>query len=253
VSHLLPILTFHGLDRGKSNISFSPALFRDGITRLHTGNYCTLALSEVSSCIVNGRPFPDRSIVITFDDGYRSVYDEAFPVLKKHGLSAVVFLRIGNKARCVKGRLPSYESRAMLSWDEIREMHQAGIGFGAHTLTHPDLTRVSFEEAKREVLESKTIIEDVLNERVRCFAYPYGRFNEGIKNLIQDHFECACSDRLDFVTNRSDPFDLERIDAYYLRKEWMFNMFFGGVFRWYIKSCSIPRQIRRFFQPSPPS
>lgn len=79
----------------------------------------------------------------------------------------------------------------MLTWRDIREMHRWGITFGAHTLTHPDLPRLSLDRAKAETCDSKAVIEDTLGAPVTCFAYPYGRYNRCSRELAQQHFACA--------------------------------------------------------------
>ena len=120
----LSILTFHSLDDCSSVISFSPALFRSGMAKLHESGYRTLGLLDVVDCLRRGAPFPDRSLAITFDDGYQSVYDEAFPALQRYGMSATVFLTVGEKATRSVNRLPSLSDRPMLAWHEIREMQR---------------------------------------------------------------------------------------------------------------------------------
>ncbi len=242
----LPILTFHAIHDLPSVISFSPKVFRRGMARLHESGYRTLSLLEAADCIRRGKPFPERSFAITFDDGYQSVFDEAFPVLRRYNMTATVFLTVGEKRGAGHdGRLPSLEGRPMLSWNEIREMLGYGIAFGAHTLTHPDLTRLTSEQAEIEIYESKAIIEDELNTPVNCFAYPYGRYDNRRRDIVQQHFACACSDRLGLVTAGSDPYALERVEAYYLRSERLFDIMLTNLFPWYIRARSIPRWIRR--------
>ena len=152
----LPILTFHALDDQSSVISFSPELFRSGIAKLYEKGYRTVSLLEAANCLGRGKPFPDRSFVITFDDGYESIYKEAFPVLQYYGLSATVFLTVGEKEVTNPAyRLPSLNGRSMLNWPEIQEMTRGGIIFGAHTLNHPDLTRIPRERMEAEIRDSK--------------------------------------------------------------------------------------------------
>jgi peptidoglycan/xylan/chitin deacetylase (PgdA/CDA1 family) len=188
-------LTFHAIDNLPSVISFSPRVFRRGIARLHENGYRTLGLLEAVDCLRQGKSFPDRSFAVTFDDGYQTVYDEAFPVLQEYGMTATVFLTVEEK-RTPKptDRLPSLEGRSMLSWQEILEMQRWGIVFGAHTLTHPDLTRLPIKRIESEILESKTIIEDALNTHIDSFAYTYGYYDNRSREIVQKHFVCACSD-----------------------------------------------------------
>jgi peptidoglycan/xylan/chitin deacetylase (PgdA/CDA1 family) len=242
----LPVLTFHALDDRPSVISFAPRVFRRGMARLHAHGYRTLSLLDAVDCLRRRTPFPDRSFVVTFDDGYQSVYDEAFPVLQRYAMSATVFLTVGAKGTALPGdRLPALEGRSMLSWREIREMQHGGIDFGAHTCTHPDLTHLPSDQIEAEVCESKAIIEDALSAPVACFAYPYGRYDPRSRDIVQQHFACASSDTLGLITTGSDPYALERVDAYYLRTDRLFTAMLTQLFPWYIRARSIPRRIRR--------
>jgi peptidoglycan/xylan/chitin deacetylase (PgdA/CDA1 family) len=245
----LPILTFHALEHGArrpSVISFSPSVFQRGMARLHERGRRALSLLQTVDCLRRGEPFPERAFVLTFDDGYRSVYDEAFPVLQRYGMSATVFLAVGkNKGACYSGRLPSMHDRSMLSWGEIREMERAGIDFGAHTLTHPDLTRLTDEQIEAEICESKTVIEDALGVQVDSFAYPYGYNDPRSRAIVRQHFDCACSVKMGFVTRNSDRYALERVDAYYLRSDRLFGLTHSKLFPWYVTARRIPRGIRR--------
>jgi hypothetical protein len=184
--------------------------------------------------------------VLTFDDGFQSVYREALPVLERYGLSATVFLTVGiDGAQQSGGRLPTFEGRQMLSWAEIREMQQSGIEFGAHTLTHRDLTRLAAEEVAIEMSHSKERIENSLGTPVTSFAYPFGRYDRQSRRMAEQYFTCACADTLGLLSSRSDPFALERVDAYYLGTRRSFALMVSGFLPWYVLARSIPRQLRR--------
>jgi peptidoglycan/xylan/chitin deacetylase (PgdA/CDA1 family) len=260
----LPILTFHTLETGSEPICFSPQGFQHGLHRLHAAGHRCLSLPEAVDCLRQGKPLPEPALVITFDDGYQSVYEEAFPALQRYGLTATVFITVGDQAALRQGpatsaagttgpalrpdpRLPSLSGRTMLSWGEIREMRRAGFTFGAHTLTHPDLTGLPIDRMEMEIRSSKAVIEEALGEEIACFAYPYGCYDALSRGIVQEHFVCACSDRLGLVTARSDPYALERVDAYYLRSGRLFGLMATGLFPWYIGACSVPRRLRRAF------
>ncbi|MBN2060683.1 MAG: polysaccharide deacetylase family protein [Deltaproteobacteria bacterium] len=244
----IPILTFHDISKKKSVISFAPELFERSMSLLSRHGYKTFRLMEISEWQGIREPFPDRALIITFDDGYKSVFDNAFQVLKRYGMTATVFLTTGEKKSARDGgRLPSINDSLMLSWEEIRGMHAQGIDFGAHTLTHQDLTRVSLKEAENEIYRSKAIIEEILNAPVPCFAYPFGKYNHEIYRIVRRHFSCACTDRLGLINLKSDPYTLDRVDSYYLRSDSSFKLIFTGLFPLYIKARSIPRNIRRSF------
>lgn len=242
----LPVLTFHTLDDRPSVISFPASLFRRSMARLHESGFRTLDLLEAVDRLQRGMPLPQRSLVITFDDGYQSVYEEAFPVLERYGMCATVFLTAGEERKKEPAsRLPSLNGRSMLSWREIREMQSASFAFGAHTLTHVDLTRAPLERVEEEMCESKRIIEDALGTPVASFAYPYGRFDRHSLAIARRYFACACSDKLGLVSPDSDPYTVERVDAYYLRSDGLFDLMTTRLFPLYISARSIPRHIRR--------
>jgi len=245
INHL-PILTFHALDKQSLAVSFPPHLFRWGMAHLYASGFKTLELPALLKYLQQQIPFPDRSFAITFDDGYQSVFEQAFPVLQRYGFSATVFLTTGENGDSSDGRrLPSMCGRSMLSWSEIKEMHRSGVHFGAHTLTHPNLTRLPNERIKAEVSGSQQIIEDALGEQSTCFAYPYGSYNACVREIVRQHFMSAYSDTLGLAHVRSDIFAIERVDAYYLRSERSFSMISSRLFPWYIRARNIPRQIRR--------
>lgn len=245
MASLLPILTFHALENRSSVISFSPQVFRHGMAKLHEDGYRTISLLDALNCLQMKIPFPERSLVITFDDGYQTIYEVAFPTMQDFGISATIFLTVGRGKTGSSGeRFPSIEGRSMLNWDEVKEMKRWGIDFGAHTMTHPDLTRLPLDRVQNEVVESKTVLEDALGAPISCFAYPYGRFNHRIRELVQQHFVCACSDKLGLIRATSKLHALERVDAYYHRTDKLFDLITTGLFPWYIRARNIPRSVR---------
>jgi peptidoglycan/xylan/chitin deacetylase (PgdA/CDA1 family) len=242
----LPILTFHTLDDRPAVCALPPRVFRHGIARLRARGFEAIALEAVADRVRRGLDLPPTAVVITFDDGYRTVYDEAFPVLQDAGMTATVFLTVG--PRTAPGdRLPSLEGRPMLSWPEIREMQRAGFAFGAHTLTHPDLTRLAAPDVETEMRASKELLEDRLGTAVPCFAYPYGRYDARSHALARDLFSCACSDALGLVGGRSDPWALERVDTYYLRTDRRFDVVLKRWLPHYLRVLNVPRRLRRWF------
>ena len=249
----LPILTFHSIDDLGSINSFPTQLFQRCISKLSKAGYKTIGLMEAIGLLRMGKSIPDRSFIITFDDGYQNVYAKAFPVLEAHGMTATIFLTVGNKKLALSNdRLPSFCGNSMLSWNEIRSMSARGFSFGAHTLSHPDLTTLNSDQIEKEIRGSKEVIENALGEPVLSFSYPYGRYNTKCIEIVRRLFTCACTDRLGLVAKGCDPYTLARVETYYMRSECIFDMMKSNLFPWYIKARGIPRRIRRKIIPFRP-
>lgn len=249
MSASLPVLTFHALDDRASVISCAPHVFRQGLARLHACGYRTIPLAQAVACVRQGQRFPDRAFVLTFDDGFQTVYTQAFPLLQRYGMSATVFVTVGaTELGESAARLRPFEGQAMLSRLEMREMQQGGIEFGAHTLTHTDLTRLPAERIRIEMAGSKDHIENALGKPVKSFAYPYGRYDARSREMAEEYFSCACGDTLGLLSVRSDPYALERVDAYYLRTTRLFALMITRLFPWYVVARNVPRQLRRAVQ-----
>ncbi len=132
---------------------------------------------------------PKTKVIITFDDGYRDNYLNAFPVLKKIGFPATVFLTTGLIGTEQKfKRYADIPGRDMLSWEEIAEMHANRIGFGAHTVSHPHLPKFSYQTQLEEIAQSRASINKNLpqGERLDTFCYPYGEYNANTLNILRE-------------------------------------------------------------------
>jgi peptidoglycan/xylan/chitin deacetylase (PgdA/CDA1 family) len=178
----LTILLYHEVGElpvGKDpyGLAVTPGAFRRQMALLARGGYHVVDLGHVVRAIEAGEALPRRSVAITFDDGMKSTFEAAFPVLRAFGFPATVFL----VARRVGG-LSDWEGQRdelalpLCDWDDIREMQAGGISFGSHTASHPDLTRLAADEVRAELTTSKAILEERLGRPVDQFAYPFERF-----------------------------------------------------------------------------
>jgi len=235
------ILTYHSLDDSESVISIPPALFRRQMEFLAASGIPVVPLDQALH-----RP---GSIAITFDDGFCNLLDHAVPVLERLRLPATIFVV---SEYC--GRNNNWPSQPhgvpdlpLLSWDKLSALPPL-ISLGAHTMTHPDLRRLSVEECERELCECQGQIEQHLGRPVRCLAYPYGASSPQVRSLADRHFELAVGTSLRFLSTRSSRLDLPRIDAYYLRGWFSLERLFTESGSLYIGFQSLLRDVRRFSQ-----
>lgn len=146
---------------------------------------------------------------VTFDDGYQDNYEHALPVLERFRVKATFFIAtgfLGKTFRTFAGELP------MMGETQLRELVALGHEIGAHTVSHPKLTKVSPEEAYREIANSKQFLEDVLQCGVLSFAYPKGDYNSITVNLVRRcGFQIAVTIREGLVSSQPNWLELPRI------------------------------------------
>jgi peptidoglycan/xylan/chitin deacetylase (PgdA/CDA1 family) len=215
----VPILTYHSLDDSESVISVRPDVFASHVQDLATRGFTSMTLSAALAALRGEGELPERAVVITFDDGYLSVLTEGVPVLEAHGFTATVYLVPGYADRPAEwpANPAALVSSPLVDWDEASALRDAGVEIGAHSLTHPDLTRLSPAEAEMEILGSRDSLKERLGVEVRTFAHPFGAHDEGTRSIVAAHFDAACGTRMGRATPASDPYLLPRVDAYYAR------------------------------------
>jgi peptidoglycan/xylan/chitin deacetylase (PgdA/CDA1 family) len=182
----VPILMYHSVSDnlfGKSHpyyqINTSPAVFANQMRWLRANGYRTLDLTQMWTAMESGQDL-SKTVVITFDDGYRDFYTDAFDAMRQCGFTATIFLATDR----IKDSPVRIEGVDYLTWSEVSELHAAGIRFGSHTVTHPDLRSLGPDQIGYEVGYSKEVIEQKIGAPVESFSYPFA-FPEEDKNFTQ--------------------------------------------------------------------
>ena len=164
----------------------------------------------------NWRAFPRKPFILTFDDGYDNNYANVLPLTREYGFKGVMFL-LGDFSASAnfwdEGEEP--EAVRLMSTQQKRAFVAAGWEIGAHTFSHPDLTRLDDEHARYEIQESKTCIEKELNTCIVSFAYPYGNCDERIKRLVRESgYEFGIATDSGGDTIEDDRFQIFRVNIF---------------------------------------
>ncbi|MFH1800517.1 MAG: polysaccharide deacetylase family protein [Candidatus Omnitrophota bacterium] len=200
----IPILAYHSLDpdRFPNKLAISPGLFKQQMLWIKQDRYQVIGLE---ACAKEGwkENLRERKTAITFDDGYRDNYQQAFPILKELGFSATFFVTAEDVGK-----------EGFMTWDMLREMAMVpGIEIGSHTLEHKPLPGMSEKEARASLVASKKILEERLGRPIRAISYPCGSFDKRIIEMVRSAgyaYGCTASHVHDrkFVGN---PYLLRRI------------------------------------------
>jgi peptidoglycan/xylan/chitin deacetylase (PgdA/CDA1 family) len=188
VTDRLPILMYHRVSptgsAAMTRYRVSPEAFEGQLRYLREAGYYSLSLEDWRVAMQTKKPPPGRAVLITFDDGYLDFHTYAWPLLKRYGFSATVFLVTGAVGqsnswdRAYGEQVPLLGTRAMI------QLRDEGVTFGSHSVSHRPLTGLSPEEIAREGIESRLTLERSLSVPIHAFAYPYGDTDQVVQHLI---------------------------------------------------------------------
>ena len=171
----VPILMYHyisappeGADKIRLDLSVPPHRFEEHLAFLRGEGYTTITLYDLAIALRTNAPLPEKPVILTFDDGYREHYTEAFPLLGQYGYVGTFFV--------ITNHLDQ-EHEQYLSWDHVVEMHEAGMEIESHSYTHVDLRDRSVDYLVWQMLGSREAIEARIERPVRFFCYPAGKYD----------------------------------------------------------------------------
>jgi peptidoglycan/xylan/chitin deacetylase (PgdA/CDA1 family) len=198
----VPVLMYHHIAEGQGGgkLDVSPRSFERQMQFLKAHQYRVLDLGSYVRLLKEKRPVPRKAVVITFDDGYDDNFTNAYPILRKAGFPATIFVQAGAVGK------PGY-----LTTEDLRILADGGIEIGSHTVNHAFLPDLDEEGMRREIVDSKAELEGMVGRPVRLFAYPGGGWNATAARLVREAgYEGAAASKR--APHRPvDPYALRRI------------------------------------------
>ena len=234
---IVRVLTYHRFgDSPRDPFCVSVPDFEQQISYVAEHNLA-LSLQDVEAFIAGRKEIPRNSLLITIDDGFRSTYLAALPVLAHYAVPAVAFLSPGLMDDSFPVSLKLHRPEPYLSWDEARMLHDSRITVGSHSMTHRSVARISRDQAQQEIFLSRQILQDRLGEPVSAFAYPFGTqadFNTSTATLIRDAgYTCAFTSQHGIIPAGSDAYTLPRVKVEGGESLWLFRRIVrGGLDAW---------------------
>ncbi len=217
------VLTYHSIGYDKGLLSVSPENFEKQMRYFKEANYRVITLDELVKGIESGRRFPQKTVVITFDDGFKDNFIFAYPVLRKYGFPATIFLVtdwIG-------------EDKEYLNWEEVIEMSKNNISFGGHTKSHAYLPAIVNKDALwNEISGCKEVVEEHTGLIGPIyFCYPRGGFTEEVQMLVKEAgYKGACAtNRGNDLLNRSDLYAINRVSIRDMDPDYSITNLFNAI------------------------
>jgi peptidoglycan/xylan/chitin deacetylase (PgdA/CDA1 family) len=218
----IPILMYHSIsepERANHQLwpfAVSPALFAEHIKYLYEHGYASLTVTQLITLLHHNRQnIPERLVVVTFDDGYADFFSAALPVLKRYNFVATLYI-----ATAFVGGTSSWlwrekeASHPMLTWDQIAEINKQGIECGGHSHTHPQLDLLPLSTARREVVQSKELLEHHLDQKVSSFSYPHGYHSVALQRIVREAgYTSACAVKYEMSVETTNLFSLGRLQV----------------------------------------
>ncbi len=210
------ILMYHniGIPPGNAvlrSLYVTPRMFKFQMRYLKTAGFEVVPLTDLAGLAREKNP-AKRLVALTFDDGYRDFYENAFPVLRNYGFPSTVFVVSDLVGK--ENIWDSADGKAMeklLNWNEISRLSKEGVAFGSHTKSHPFLSKLSPTELEDEVAGSKSFLEERLQTQVESFCYPYGDYNDGVVEKVRNAgYKAAVTTKRGLVHSSDDPLELRR-------------------------------------------
>lgn len=199
------VLNYHQVNNNFNPLAVPLNFFDAQMNFLASSGYVPITPEELYKGMNGELELPEKTVLITFDDGYVDNYTNAFPILKKYGMKATIFV------------VPAFigQSERYMTWDNLKEMEKNGVTIQSHTLNHRALEELPDDEIRSELLNSRLVLEEQLGHPVEFLAYPTGTYNLHIAGIARDvGYKAAFTVKYGNVDIGSNMFALERVPIF---------------------------------------
>lgn len=253
MNNRIPILMYHqvtpSIHPSFAIWSVTPETFARHMRIIKLLGYTTINLDQLMDYRNGGASLPKKPIIITFDDGLQEAIDYTVPILEAYGFTAVYYIPgefIGSRSHWL---LPELGVEfPIINWDVIERLDRKGFQVGSHSMTHPALPALSYEDCLSELSDSRKILEDRLGRRVLHLAYPFGFYNESVRSAAEEAgYETASTCVSAFCTDKDDSLTLPRINisGSDTLLDFVSKISFSQDARFYI-SGRVPEPVKKF-------
>lgn len=212
----IPVLLYHGVDHdppaGLARYTMHPDRFAHHMEALAHRGAITMTVSQLVDLVAAGHPVPERTVLVTFDDGMADFGRHAWPVLRDLGMAATLYVVTGAIGGRADWLAPLGGRPPMLDADQLRALDEEGCEIGAHSATHPQLDTIPVARFADEVRGARTQLSMLLGHPVRSFAYPHGYHDRRVKEAVRAAgFDSACAVRNMLSSTADDRFAIARV------------------------------------------
>lgn len=258
----IPVLMYHSISNTRKNgvhpyyeTATAPQIFEAHMKYIHQNDYHVVDLHDIPNCFRRSGDSVNKLVVISFDDGLKDFYTEAFTILRKYGFSATMFLPTG----FIGKKKVTFNGQKCLSWEIIRDLHANGIQFGSHTINHLKLYGKKEAEIDYELSRSKEKIDIEIGEPTTSFSYPYAfpeqdkKFTYKLRRMLsRNGYSIGVTTRIGISSKTDDRLFLKRLPLNSFDDLPFFKAKLAGGYDWIYRFQRAYKKIKPSFKQKSP-